>query len=1307
MLRAAKLAAFLGPLALAWLGHGESRRAAVAAFGADGSKGCLECHAGIEPMHPEAELSCVGCHGGDASARTKREAHVPRGASDAGDERVAPRDEDLSWRRFRNPMDLRVAETVCGDCHGELVQHLQASLHGTTAGHLSDGYYEVGLLDRKGSTYSIFPVPGYFAEPGDVGELTPIPSWRAHPASRGPRDALATHYPDLARKECMQCHLWSTGRATRGRVGFDGDYRGEGCAACHVDYALDGFSESADRSANRTEPGHPRAHVMTAAPDTQTCATCHYGDASIGLHFRGLSQLPPGAPGGPETPGTTDRLLNRAFYMNDAEVCPPDVHYERGMHCIDCHTVGDVMGDGRLYGSMEHAVEIACEDCHGDFGEPATLVTRKGNRLDHMFRRDGEVILTSKVTGEEHVVPQAAHVLDPGRAAYNPEAARAMNDAHAKLECYTCHAGWNVNFPGFHFDRNESLTQLDLLSGKRTPGRVTTQEKTFATWKSFYAGLNEAGRVAPYLTGFSTMGTVRDEEGRVIVDQELPVTAAGLSGLTMIHHQLHSTRPTARDCVECHRSSATWGLGSVNFRLGRQLAFVADRRGIEALALDRTQLAASTPLAKFVLPDVVALELECDPLQGRARRLFASEGYRGVHALDVSDPTAMRRAAFAATVNPRDMALAGEHLYLADGVGGLRVFDVSGGGLEPIGALAMFDAHGLALQWPYLYVADGPGGLVVVDVRDPGAPTVVGGTRLAHSPGVEDLAVEVAVLFQYSRPLARGGEPDGEPLDHRSDARMLAAVLDEREGLVLVDVTEPAYARVLYPPRPREGRSGERSRARDGQAFTGLALLSHVDLAEPQGGTRTTERDYVYLQREGSLRNGEKRSSLEVWDVSSPARARRVERVMSGYATEMLVPLSIYNPPFLQTVLLSPGEQGVLATDATVSAAPRQLGAFAALDEAYVVAVEEFPIDRMLDESNRPLKDVSHAGSRWLTLPEIERLMLVPAAVLETAFAGDAPSQVPGATARLELARLDADGSGLLEGVELAAEGGGSGLARTDADGDGRVTLSELEGLASLVERGTEASPAELASAFLRTRTDRDGDLTRLLDGVNPFAHDKDGDRRLDRRELEAAFVTALDLDGDGELSLDELSRHPGPLRQLRYRDGRARELFAALDRNRNGRVSRREYRLRDEDLGALDADRDGLVHLGEPPNPWWERRGFPVAESEWPSRQEFRFPLPPVLTREELEAIHDRDGDGVLTQRELKGREDLLLELDLNGDGRLVRDELDRAVRLVGAYGVDATLDGWLERWDRDGDGRVEEGEVAEVALRAARRAE
>src|SRR6185436_11576889 len=109
--------------------------------------------------------------------------------------------------------------------------------------------YEMGLLPQRGSRYGVFGVPAAPAPGGELEALVQVPPVQ----ERAPRNELSTHYADLARKECMQCHLWSQGRATRGRIGFDGDYRGAGCAACHVAYALDGLSQSADPTAVHTE----------------------------------------------------------------------------------------------------------------------------------------------------------------------------------------------------------------------------------------------------------------------------------------------------------------------------------------------------------------------------------------------------------------------------------------------------------------------------------------------------------------------------------------------------------------------------------------------------------------------------------------------------------------------------------------------------------------------------------------------------------------------------------------------------------------------------------------------------------------------------------------------------------------------------------------------------------------------------------------------------------------------------------------------------------------------------------------------
>ena len=37
-----------------------------------------------------------------------------------------------------------------------------------------------------------------------------------------------------------------------------------------------------------------------------------------------------------------------------------DVHFEKGMHCIDCHFLQDAHGDGNLYNTNWDTIEIEC-----------------------------------------------------------------------------------------------------------------------------------------------------------------------------------------------------------------------------------------------------------------------------------------------------------------------------------------------------------------------------------------------------------------------------------------------------------------------------------------------------------------------------------------------------------------------------------------------------------------------------------------------------------------------------------------------------------------------------------------------------------------------------------------------------------------------------------------------------------------------------------------------------------------------------------------------------------------------------------
>lgn len=937
--------------------------------------GCLACHRGIEEIHPWAPVSCVQCHGGDAGATAKEKAHVAPRQRLPGDERTLGQGFDPEHLRFLDPGNLRAAPQSCGPCHSKACEDVPRSLHGTTSGHLGDGLYENGVVAEKHPPVSIFNVrdalPDDAKRPeGAVPFLRQIGAF----ATGGERDRLSTHFTDLPRKACMQCHLWSRGRAVRGRAGMDGDYRGEGCSACHVPYADDGLSQSRDPTANRFEPGHPREHRMVRFPDTATCTRCHYGDASIGLSYRGLGQPVPGMPQSPDAPGLHRKRLNGVYYVDDPASTPADVHHQRGMHCVDCHTRNDTMGDGFLYRRMEDAVEIACETCHGTNEAYATGVTRKGTKLPHLERTAEGTFLVGRVDGKRRRVKQSRDVVRPGSDDYNPAAALAMNSDHGRVACHTCHSGWNPNFFGFHFDRNEAFTQLDILSGSRTTGRVTTQEKVFSTFKHFSVGWDSHGRVAPYMVGFSSMATVHDKDGALLLDQDLPVTRAGLSGMTMIHHQTHTTTARARQCVECHRAPAALGRGSVNHRLAREFAAVGGDAGVHLVAIDRKTPANTAAAASIAVADVGAVALANDRLTGRASWLFAASSSEGLVTADVSFPGFPRVVARskALAASPKAMLHAGTRLYLADGDAGLRILDVTAPASPRQRALVPVPAHGLHLDGTTLFVAAGTKGLAVLDVRDPDAPRVV---LPSFDLNGSDTAVvdvrSVETLFQFSRP-----HPD-LPEGPRSRARNLAAVGTAGQGVWILDVTEPAAPRVLSrtPAAPAAGI-----------VVGGVAFGTVYELGSEGGALPTRERDFVFAATTAPY------PAVVLVDVTEPERPEIRGQVGVRDGVRALHVARVYNAPFLQTFVLTVDPQGLQIVDVTRPASPSVAASVAGVPLGRSIDLEEFPLDRAVDPEGSPVLDVSHEGARWLDQSEALRVLGAPLLDLGDPAAPRAPA---------------------------------------------------------------------------------------------------------------------------------------------------------------------------------------------------------------------------------------------------------------------------------------------------------------------------
>src|SRR5260370_34681348 len=108
------------------------------------SVGCITCHKEAHDPHYKAtvRLGCVDCHGGNALAIGKEDAHVAPRFPDAWRRSANPvrsytllNHETPEFVRFVNPGDLRIAHISCGtaSCHSQEVLQVRKSMmtHGS------------------------------------------------------------------------------------------------------------------------------------------------------------------------------------------------------------------------------------------------------------------------------------------------------------------------------------------------------------------------------------------------------------------------------------------------------------------------------------------------------------------------------------------------------------------------------------------------------------------------------------------------------------------------------------------------------------------------------------------------------------------------------------------------------------------------------------------------------------------------------------------------------------------------------------------------------------------------------------------------------------------------------------------------------------------------------------------------------------------------------------------------------------------------------------------------------------------------
>ncbi|RUM68178.1 MAG: cytochrome C [Sulfurovum sp.] len=492
---------------------------------------CIKCHDGLASIraHDSGMMQailkkakeagakgndCVVCHGGSPDQESKEAAHSGTLAyflTHEGPKAFYP-----------YPASPWINKNTCGMCHPKQVEAQENNLMATEQGKIHGAMWGFGAKEGYRHTYTNFGTKSIHERQGtkiykaymdrlqkqepqamlDVTKELPA----APTADEVEKDPTLSVYTYL-RQECLRCHTGGKGRKRRG------DYRGIGCASCHVPYSNAGLYEGKDKSISKTEDGHMLIHTIQSSRDAkvsvhdinytgipvETCTTCHNRGKRIGVSYQGLMETEYKATFDNEGNGQPKLHTKRYLHLTE------DIHYSKGMLCQDCHTSNDMHGDGFARGANLGAVEIECQDCHGttkkypwelplgysdEFatqpktGDPrgttktlATylkqgaipedkgdgfLLSARGNPMTKAIRKGNKVIMYL-ASGKTLELKPLKLLKEEGNISKEGIVAMDQIEAHTdKMECYTCHATWAPQCYGCH-------VKVDYSKGKQNP----------------------------------------------------------------------------------------------------------------------------------------------------------------------------------------------------------------------------------------------------------------------------------------------------------------------------------------------------------------------------------------------------------------------------------------------------------------------------------------------------------------------------------------------------------------------------------------------------------------------------------------------------------------------------------------------------------------------------------------------------------------------------------------------------------------------------------------------------------------------
>ncbi len=412
-----------------------------------------------------------------------------------------------------------------------------------------------------------------------------------------------------------------------------------------------------------------------------------------------------------------------------------DIHAEKGLQCADCHFAQDSHGNGLIYTEVANAVEIGCKDCHGTADAYPSLRTSgpaappKGTDLSLLRNPDGrrrfewtygddgrQVLIQRSIVDPEleWQVSLTRDSVDPQSREFNAKSARAKlmskqgaetglfefgtgiapeDRAHGteEMACFTCHLSWTTSCGGCHLPIEANWKTKSHHYGTEETRNFATYNPQVARDQMFQLGRHQTtkgNQVAPIRsTSALVLSSTNINRERIYVQQP-PVAASGYSSQAFAPHFPHTVRLTeTKTCSDCHLSEADdnnaimsqlllLGTNFVNF-VGLNV-WVGLDTGFEAVRVtewDEPQAVLGSYLHRYAYPDYWRMHVEDNDRE-------LKDWVRGkTFDEDVGGETKAFEQFANVHEGTRDsvgcLQLRGEYMFVAEGKGGFRVYDVA------------------------------------------------------------------------------------------------------------------------------------------------------------------------------------------------------------------------------------------------------------------------------------------------------------------------------------------------------------------------------------------------------------------------------------------------------------------------------------------------------------------------------------------------------------------------------------------------------------------------------------------------------